>query len=115
MIASPLFKLTEGSPKPGSKIQWTTKQQVLFENLKEKLSTTVPLVHPLTFHPFVLDTDASGTNIGAVLQQDVVVEYTQGGFDHQNYAKELKMETCGQLPTSLGSSQKRNKTIQHKK
>lgn len=50
---------------------------------------TVSLVYPLTFHPFVLNTDASGTNLGAVLQQDIVVEYKQGSFNHQEYAKKL--------------------------
>lgn len=109
-IASPIYKLTEGSPKPGSKIQWTPEQQKSFEVLKDKLSSTVPLVHPLTFHPFVLDTDASGTNLGAVLQQDVVVEYKQGSFNHQTYAKQLKN---GNLRPIAYESRKLSRTEQN--
>lgn len=109
-IASPIYKLTEGSPKPGAKIHWTSDQQSSFEKLKEKLSTTVPLVHPLTFHPFVLDTDASGTNLGAVLQQDVLVEYKQGSFNHQTYARQLKN---GNLRPIAYESRKLSKTKQN--
>lgn len=109
-IASPIYKLTQGSPKPGSKIQWDEEQQKSFELLKEKPASTVPLVHPLTFHPFVLDTDASGTNIGAVLQQDVVVDYKQGSFNHQAYAKQLKN---GNLRPIAYESRKLSKTEQN--
>lgn len=85
-----MYKLTLGSPKPGSKIDWTKDQDKAFKNLKDKLAHTVPLVHPIPFHPFVLDTDASGTNVGAVLQQDTVVEYEQGSLDHQAYTRRVK-------------------------
>lgn len=70
VIASPLYKLTEVSPKPGSKTIWKQEQTLAFETLKKQLTETVSLKHPTPFAPFVLDTDASGTNIRAVLQQD---------------------------------------------
>lgn len=109
-IASPIYKLTLGSPKPRTKIDWGNEQQSSFELLKEKMSKTVPLVHPIPFHPFVLDTDASGTNIGAVLQQDIVVEYKQGNFNHQAYAKQLKN---GNLRPNAWESRKLSKTEQN--
>lgn len=74
-IASPICKLTQGSPKPGSKIQWKERKQESFNKLKYKLSSTSPLTHPLPFHPFVLDTNTSEINTGTVLQQDLIVEY----------------------------------------
>lgn len=70
----------------------------------------MPLVYPLTFHPFVLDTDASGTNLGAVLQQDVVVEYKQGSFNHKEYARKLKN---GNLRPIAYESRKLSKTEQN--
>lgn len=90
-MASPLYKLTEGSPKPGSKIEWSKDEQKSFEELKAALSQTVPLQHPVPFRPFVLDTDASGTNVGAVLQQDQVTELSkEGPFNYESYLKKLK-------------------------
>lgn len=88
-IASPLYKLTEGSPKPGSKIVWENGQQVAFEKSKTALSQTVPLQHATPFAPFVLDTDASGTNIGAVLQQDENAKISKV-FNLIEYSKHVK-------------------------
>lgn len=88
-IASPLYKLTEGSPKPGSKIIWKKEQGESFHNLKKALTNTVTLSHATPFAPFVLDTDPSGTNVGAVLQQDEKAEI-KGDFDLVEYAKVVK-------------------------
>lgn len=55
----------------------------------------------------MLDTDASGTNLGAVLEQDVVVKYEQGSFNHQEYAKKLKN---GNLRPIAYKSRKLSKT-----
>lgn len=102
-IAGPISKKTQGSPEPGSKIQWTQEQQKSSNFLKENLAATVPLVHPLMFHHFALDTDASGTNIGAVLQKDIAIKYKQGIFKHQVYARQLKN---GNLQTIAYKSRK---------
>lgn len=88
-IASPLYNLTEGSPKPGTKIIWKIEQGRSFEELKNALTKTVALKHATPFAPFVLDTDASGTNIGAVLQKDETARISKD-FDLVDYAKHLK-------------------------
>lgn len=68
-IAKPLNTLTQ------KKVQfnWSKECQASFATLKEKLTQAPVLVYP-SFHrnanPFVLQTDASGTGLGAVLEQD---------------------------------------------
>ena len=49
--------------------EWTPEAEQSFVNLKAALKDTVTLAHPREDHPFVLDTDASNTGIGAVLSQ----------------------------------------------
>lgn len=90
-IASPFYKLTEGSPKPGTAIKWGKEEQNSFVSLKEALSETITFKHPVPFKPFVLDTDASGTNLGAVLQQDKKAEAPKtGNLNHNSYQKNIK-------------------------
>ena len=64
-IAAPLHRLTE----KGAPFVWTPEQQKAFESLKTALSTTPVLRFPVSDAPYVLDTDASLTGIGAVLSQ----------------------------------------------
>lgn len=108
-IASPIYKLTEGSPKPGTKISWNSDQQKAFDNLKQTLTTTVALSHPVPFAPFVLDTDASGTNIGAVLQQDERARM-DADFSLFEYSKTVKIST---LRPIAFESRKLSKTEQN--
>lgn len=108
-IASPIYKLTEASPKPGTKIVWENKQKEAFETLKNELTKTLPLRHPTPFSPFVLDTEASGTNIGAVLQQDEVTKMGES-FDLQEYSKSVKNS---QLRPIAFESRKLSKTEQN--
>jgi hypothetical protein len=89
-IATPLYKLTQGSLKKGAEIEWGEDQAITFKNLKYHLARTVILHHPKPFNPFVLDTDASGQNIGAVLQQDPDSEALTKEFDLEQYAKTVK-------------------------
>lgn len=81
--------MTEGSPKPGTKVVWNAEQQESFDKLKKALTQTVTLKHAQPFAPFVLDTDASGTNIGAVLQQDEKAKMKEN-FDLIEYSKNVK-------------------------
>ena len=64
-IATPLHRLTEH----GEEFLWTEECETAFERLKDILTSTPVLAYPNTTDMFVLDTDASGTCLGAVLSQ----------------------------------------------
>ncbi|CAG2238861.1 Retrovirus-related Pol polyprotein from transposon 17.6,Retrovirus-related Pol polyprotein from transposon 412,Retrovirus-related Pol polyprotein from transposon 297 [Mytilus edulis] len=64
-IASTLTHLT----KKGIRFEWTTQCQESFECLKSKLISAPILNYPSETGQFILDTDASGHAIGAVLSQ----------------------------------------------
>ena len=67
-ITSPLHALT----KKNVEFLWTSKCQKAFEQLKKILVTAPVLAYPV-FGPdqeFVLETDASGVGLGAVLSQE---------------------------------------------
>jgi transposase InsO family protein len=57
------------------KFEWTSEQQEAFNNLKIALTTPPVLSLPTTEGTFILDTDASGTALGAELSQ------IQGGVE----------------------------------
>ena len=63
--ARPLHRLTER----GATFRWTNECQNAFEDLRRRLVTTPVLAYPDYTRPFILDTDASDTGIGAVLSQ----------------------------------------------
>jgi len=66
-IAHPLIELTKkGETK---KIQWSQEAQAAFDLLKKHLTTEPILAHPLFELEFILQTDASGHSLGAVLSQ----------------------------------------------
>jgi hypothetical protein len=64
-IAAPLYKLTQKN----AEFRWTIQCEDSFQLLKEKLTTAPMLTFPDFSLPFLLDTDASGDGIGAVLSQ----------------------------------------------
>ena len=64
-IASPLHALTEKSRE----FVWTESCQRAFDELKGRLLTAPILSYPIPEENFILDTDASGEGIGAVLSQ----------------------------------------------
>ncbi|KAI5725816.1 hypothetical protein M8J77_020471 [Diaphorina citri] len=64
-IARCLHRLTE----KGRQFVWTEECGKSFEALKRELSQAPVLHYPVPGKPFVLDTDASNTGIGAVLSQ----------------------------------------------
>jgi transposase InsO family protein len=66
-VAAPLNKLR----KKGAKFEWGTPQEGAFQFLKEAISKP-PVLRMADFSkPFVLQTDASGVALGAVLSQEV--------------------------------------------
>src|ERR1700761_2247427 len=91
--ASPLYKLLEGSPRKGSPIQWTEECESAMRRLKKALTSADILIHPTPWHLFVIDTDASGNCIGAVLQQ------TKDAFE--GFAKGKAIKEKGEKSSSL--------------
>ena len=64
-IAKPLHRLTEKNVPFG----WTQEAEEAFAQLKQRLTSPPILAHPDFSLPFILDTDASSSGIGAVLSQ----------------------------------------------
>ena len=64
-IARPLHRLTEKN----AIFKWTKECQQSFDNLRERLISAPILAFPDCSKPFILDTDANNTGIGAVLSQ----------------------------------------------
>ena len=61
----PLYALT----KPRTPFEWTEGCEHAFQELKRDMTTTPVLAFPNNEDPFILDTDASDTAIGAALYQ----------------------------------------------
>ncbi len=81
-IATPLYDLTKNSPAKRSPINWSIKAEHAFKRLKNAVTTSPVLRLPDWRYYFVVDTDASGYAIGAILLQ-----YFQ---EESNYDKPLK-------------------------
>ena len=84
-VAKPLHELTSGenAGKKKAAIQWISKCQQAFDDLKRLCITTPILVYVDFTQPFKLHTDACGSGLGAALYQtckdgtDVVIAYAR--------------------------------------
>ena len=65
IISKPLTDLL----RKGAVYVWTDSQDKAFSALKHALTTALVLALPDFSPPFVVETDASGTGIGAILMQ----------------------------------------------
>ena len=65
MISKPLTNLL----KRGTVFVWTSATEASFQALKKALISAPVLAMPNFALPFIIETDASATGIGAVLQQ----------------------------------------------
>ena len=84
-IAKPLHKLTEKKQS----FKWTYECQQAFAQLKHLLTTAPILALPDWSRPFIVDTDASDSGIGAVLSQT-----NEKGEEHViSYASRLLTKT----------------------
>ena len=63
-IANPLYAITGKKP-----FLWTEGHENAFQTLKKALTSQPVLALPNSTDPFILDTDASNSGIGAVLSQ----------------------------------------------
>ena len=70
-IAKPLHRLTDET----ARLDWTSDSQAALEELRQRLISAPVLMFPDYSKPFILDTDASDTGIGAVLSQLDVTAY----------------------------------------
>ncbi|KAI5614965.1 hypothetical protein C0J50_8879, partial [Silurus asotus] len=79
-LVAPLYRLTSGDSKkkkrgskracgPEKPFEWSDECEKAFEALKGRLTTAPILGYPDYSLPFVLQTDASGEGLGAVLAQ----------------------------------------------
>ena len=64
-IARPLHRLTEKQ----ARFEWTQECQIAFNTLRDRMTTAPILSYPQQDCHFILDTDASGFGMGAVLSQ----------------------------------------------
>uniref|UniRef100_A0A0E0CJ50 Reverse transcriptase domain-containing protein n=1 Tax=Oryza meridionalis TaxID=40149 RepID=A0A0E0CJ50_9ORYZ len=65
IICKPLFNALKKN-----EFQWTDEQQLAFDTIKTKLSQAPVLALPNFSQPFILEMDASGFGIGAMLMQN---------------------------------------------
>lgn len=62
ILASPLTTLLKNG-----QLGWNEEAEIAFESLKQVMTSTPTLAMPNFDEPFVIETDASGDGIGAVL------------------------------------------------
>ena len=82
-VAKPLYRLTS----KGVKFTWEKEHEDAFQLLKTRLLQVPILAFPNFRHPFVIDTDASETALGAVLSQIIDGEERPIAFESKILSK----------------------------
>ena len=71
-VAAPIHAVTNLSKANRHKFRWRFAQSQAFTKLKEMLTSSPLFLHyPVEGKPLILTTDASGTGIGGILQQEI--------------------------------------------
>jgi RNase H-like domain found in reverse transcriptase len=68
-LLKPLTDALQGGLKPHAKFKWTGDKLAAFDAARAAITDTTLLDHPLPAADLALITDASGSHVGAVLQQ----------------------------------------------
>ncbi|KAL5479133.1 hypothetical protein EMCRGX_G022617 [Ephydatia muelleri] len=104
-IVAPLVKLTE----KGHVWHWSSDCDAAFLQLKERLVTSPILGYPVFNQPFMVDTDASGEGLGAVLSQYVsgverVIAFASRSLSkaERKYCATRRVLQCGQTMLPCG-------------
>eukprot|EP00731_Ephydatia_muelleri_P008792 Em0004g1130a len=102
---APLVKLTE----KGHVWHWSSDCDAAFLQLKERLVTSPILGYPVFNQPFMVDTDASGEGLGAVLSQYVsgverVIAFASRSLSkaERKYCATRRVLQCGQTMLPCG-------------
>ena len=83
-VAKPLHRLTEA----GRPFLWTEECRDAFSQLRNLLTSTPILGYPVSGQPFVVDCDASGVGLGAVLSQQQEGQEKVIGYYSRTLSKE---------------------------
>lgn len=80
-----------------SSFAWTTRAEESFQRLKEAMTKAPVLAPPNFTHPFIVECDASGSSIGAVLRKDNPIAF----YSQILHGKNLLMLTYGKEMLAL--------------
>jgi hypothetical protein len=92
-LCAPLTRLT----KKNVQFKWTHKCQANFDKLKQSLANSVALAYPDFSKPFIIHTDASKYQLGAVISQEtpqvrLIAFYSQKLTDAQTRYSIIELE-----------------------
>ena len=84
---APLNAYLAGAKKKDKRpIEWTPETEAAFTTCKTQLANAALLAHPLDNAPLALQTDASDTAMGAVLEQFAEGKWEPLGFDSKKFS-----------------------------
>ncbi len=85
-VLAPLTSATKGK----GRLTWTPEVTLSFQTAKSSLASAVPFKHPDPSAPLSLATDASDSQVGAILHQKFLGSWKPLAF----FSKKLKLSPC---------------------
>ena len=79
-VLKPLTDAQRGASGKAAKLEWSTSMLVAFESSKKQMVQVTHLAHPGKMATLALSMDASGTHVGAALQQEMSGSLQPLGF-----------------------------------